>query len=175
MRKLRYRDLLKITQLVGDTAGFWTHTFCSGVKLLTITHSASCNRWLGMKSQKYKRLFRAYLVQWSSHWPLENQVQVVNTNYGWLWFNKSREEPKNLHYLKLPKVQVLEKPLVWSKTPWWMHEGFYKQSCLYQLSLGGVLFKMWLTSATGLSSALCTILLPSLQIHHILEENYLVP
>lgn len=131
---------LKITELVGDTAGFWTHAFCSGVKLLTIMHSASCDRWLGMKSQKYKRLFRAPLVQWSSHWPLENQVQVVNTNSSWLWFNKSRAEPRNLHFLKLPKVQILEKPLVWSKTPWWTHEVFYKQNCLYWLALGGVLF-----------------------------------
>lgn len=94
---------------------------------LTTMHTSFWDRWLGMESQKYERLIRAHLVQWSSHWPLENQVQFVNTNPRWLWFSKSRVELRNLHFLKLPKVKVLEKPLVWFKTPWWTHEFFTRR------------------------------------------------
>lgn len=126
MRKLRYRDLLTQNKSWLETQLDFEPMHSVQDSHVTTMHTASHDRWLGMESQKYKRLFRAYRVQWSSHWPLENQLQFVNKNPRLLnpRFSKSRVQPTNLHFLKLPKVKVLEKPLVWSKTSWRTHEVF---------------------------------------------------
>lgn len=124
MKKLRYRVLLIQNQSWLETQPDFEPMNSVQDSCLTIMHTASCDTCLRMESQKYERFFRAHLVQWSSHWLLESQVQSDNTNPRWLWFSKSRVESRNLHFVKLPKVKVLEKPLVWSKTPWWTHEVF---------------------------------------------------
>ena len=92
----------------------WTHPSCSGCS----SHHARGPPWTGgIESQKYVRLFRAHLVQEFPHRWLENQVGVINNTNPrphprWLWFSASRVGPGNLHFGKLPRGQVLEKPLV---------------------------------------------------------------